>query len=139
MARRVQQREIMNRPVEANRVDTCARLLQLSGVCLAFVSQRIKRSLAPPAALGLDRFPPLLRSLVRAFSRRQLQHGRVLTFAQTGQQHDLSARQFESIVVQTVTFGSSIAQKPPVSPCPKLVVTSLSPTLAARETKCSRL
>src|ERR1700730_7446659 len=36
-------------------------------------------------------------------------------------------------------LGSPIAQKPPVSERLNLVVTSLSPTLAGRESRCSRL
>ena len=41
MAQRVQQHEIVDRAVVANRVDVDARLLQLSGVSLALVAQRI--------------------------------------------------------------------------------------------------
>src|SRR5215470_13021800 len=41
MAQRVQQHEIMNRAVVANRVDVYARLFQLSRVCLALVAQGI--------------------------------------------------------------------------------------------------
>src|SRR6516165_9835945 len=44
-------------------------------------------------------------------------------------------REFCSGLEATATFGSPNAQKPLVSPCPNLAVTSLSPTLAARETK----
>ena len=41
LAQRVQSYEIVNRAVVANRIDRYARLLELSGVGLAFVAQRI--------------------------------------------------------------------------------------------------
>jgi len=53
------------------------------------------------------------------FCCRQLDHGRELTFPQPGQQHDLTARQFERVVMHGWAYLSSqfdLIFDPPANP-----------------------
>ena len=56
---------------------------QFASLVGELLGQSPKLLLRERVALCHDRRARLLRRLVQAFSRRQLQHGRVLTFAQT--------------------------------------------------------
>ncbi len=64
----------------------------------------------PLSGIFRRRLAAHLRLLRAAMRSRQLQNGRLLTFAQLGQEHDLSIRKFERIVMHVGIVHADLAE-----------------------------